>query len=288
MKTFRFFSNVQVELSRAVSKLKNLKNPQLEAEILLSKILGTSRIRLKTHPNHKISFFSSIRFRRVVKLRQKRVPIAQILKFKTFSDLKILTNRSVLIPRDETEILIHHISVESRDFSPNSILDLGTGSGCISIAVARNFPNAKIHAVDCSRSALRLARRNFHIHRLKAEICRSDLLEKIENNTEFDVIIANLPYIPESDFGKCDPEISHEPKIAIFSEGDGLHLIRRLANELREKKIKFRELWLEFRPKQSAEIREIFKAKTQKIKFFKDVAGNIFFAKISLKNALMR
>jgi len=257
-------------------KLDQLENPQLEAEVLLSIVLGKDRTFLKKYPEYHVGFFERMQFRRFIKLRQFRYPMAQILGFKNWADLKIFVSKDVLIPRDETEILVHRIVSELRNFTPKKILDVGTGSGNIAIFCAQKFPEAGVIALDISQSALCIAQKNMRQHKVRIEFLHSDLLQKIDTKSHFDLIIANLPYVPRD--VSVSSEVKKEPNLAVFSGEDGLDHIRKFRQQLKSKQISFRELWLEFLPTQASEIQKIFAP--YRLTFFPDAGGDIFFAKV--------
>jgi release factor glutamine methyltransferase len=268
-------------------ELRLLEHPSLEAEVLLSHVLREERIFFKTHPEKKVSWWSFLLYKKCVQQRKKHVPVAYIVGYKNWGGMRILVNKNVLIPRDETEILCEHIVAEKRNISPKCILDVGTGSGCIALSLARAFPLAQVTALDNSSKALTVARKNFsnpdfvgnrYICSLpRIRTVQSNLLEKIHTDSTFDLIVANLPYVPET--LAVSPEVEKEPSEALFSGSDGLDLIRKFATQLTEKNIRFVELWLEFLPSQQKEIGGIFA--DYKVSFFTDSGGSIFFARVN-------
>jgi HemK-like putative methylase len=180
----------------------------------------------------------------------------------------------VLIPRDETEILIQHIA--ETEINPQSILDMGTGSGCIALALAQKFPKAEVLAVDISRAALSVAKKNFRFHQLKINTAYSDLFSGISAESHFDIIIANLPYVPTSI--SVSKDVQKEPQEALFSGKDGLDLLRQFAKAIQKKNISYTSLWIEFLPQQWGDIQKIFSH--QVITPFRDIGGEIYFAQI--------
>ncbi len=186
-----------------------------------------------------------------------------------------MVTKDTLIPRDETEILCEHIT-KANSTPPSSILDIGTGSGAIALFMKKKYPNANVSALDISKKALKVAKRNSVQYKLNLNLIESDLLSKKKAKEQFDIIIANLPYLP-SDLN-ISPEVQEEPQCALFSGKDGLDHIKALKVELESKAIKFKQLWLEFLPQQSIEIKRIFK--NYKCEFYKDLSGQCFFCKI--------
>ncbi len=288
--------NIESAIIFGTQQLKALPNGKLEAEVLLSAVLKKDRIYLKTNTKKNLFFWQVNTFKKYLKKRSKHIPTAYILGHKDWYDLRIQVSRHTLIPRDETEILCDHILKSLGDIQEThiggnniktladlkishhlkSILDVGTGSGCIAILMKKFFPMAKVQAVDISSKALKMAQKNAAEHNAAIDFSKSDLLENIKYGSIIDLIIANLPYIPENMV--LAEEVNKEPRSALFSGKDGLDHIRKLANQLKEKNIMFGALWLEFLPQQKDEIQHIFLGHS--IQFFPDAGGDIFFAQI--------
>ncbi len=257
--------------------LSELHFPLLEVEVLLSHILNTDRAFLKANNERKLSMKECWKFRRGIKKRRKNIPLAYIIHTKLWGGISIYVNKNVLIPRDETEILCTKITQKKRGFLPRVILDIGTGSGCIALYLKKHWMKARVIALDKSKKALHVAQKNAQKHQLSIEFLYSNLLSNISQNSSFDIIVANLPYVPE--LQSVSPEVQKEPPNAIFSGVDGLEHIRCLAHELKKKNIHYQELWLEFLPSQKKSITHIFK--NQKIQFLGDISESIFFACIT-------
>ena len=242
---------IKTALRYARRFLSNLDQPALEAEILLCYALERDRFFIKTNPAHKINDLNTLKFLYVLVQRRFHIPVAYITGHKAWSDFDLKVNKHVLIPRDETEILCHHI-LDTQP-SPTSILDIGTGSGCISLFMAKHFPASKITAFDISHKALKTAQKNANTYNFSnIKFQYSDLLKTCPQESHYDLIIANLPYVPEK--LPISSEVSKEPSLALFSGSDGLNHIRRLKDQLTSKKIAFQQLWLEFLPQQESSI----------------------------------
>jgi len=266
---------IKTALRQGKRFLSFLDNPSLESELLLADILQCSRTKLKTNNHQKLTHSQILKFLNYLLKRRLKIPFAYITKHKTWSDFEIEVNKHVLIPRDETEILCHHIL--EQNIKPASILDIGTGSGCISLFMAQHFPESQISALDISHKALKVAQKNAKTNHFKnIDFIKSDLLEICSQKDCYDLIIANLPYVPEK--LNISAEVKCEPNQALFSGPDGLDHIKQLKQELKTKKIIFQQLWLEFLPSQQKSIKEIFK--NYKIQFFPDLENKIFFALI--------
>ncbi len=289
--------------------LGGLSNSKLEAEVLLCAILDENRTYLKIHSHKLLSIFQFLRYKYWLKKRKNRIPASYIIGYKKWAGLKIRVNKHTLIPRDETEILCHHICAEHREYKPRSVLDIGTGSGAIGIFLTMNLPGEHIYskssnrdtahvstndnperrgilwhnqkalftALDISSQALKIAQINAKCHGVNINFIQSDLLESIPYSAHFDIIVANLPYVPDG--LDVDAEVYQEPSTAIFGGADGLDCIRQLSEQIEEKQVSFRELWIEFLPVQKDMIASIFCDKI--IKFYGDEAGDIYFAKIT-------
>jgi release factor glutamine methyltransferase len=257
-------------------KLINIENPKFEAEVLLAEILDKDRSFLRTHSDSLLDNRQRLKLRHWIQKRAKHIPIAYIQKYKLWNDLKIGVNKNTLIPRDETEILAQKI-VEQNSSSTKNILDIGTGSGCLAIFLKKSFPTAEVSGIDISRKALFIAKKNATQLKQIVHFFYSNLLQKIDSKLHFDIIVANLPYVPESI--KVSKEVQKEPRGAIFAGDNGLALIQELKEELETKKITFGQLWLEFLPQQKEAIQEIFKS--WNCDFQADIGGDVFFVKIT-------
>lgn len=274
--------NISEAIYWGSEKLSQLKNPKLEAEVLLSAVLEKDRVFVKTFVEKELEVKEFILYKKFIQKRSKSIPVAQILGYQYWNEFKILVDENVLIPRDETEILSLEIKkyLEKQKKENLKILDIGTGSGCISIFLKHYFPNSQVSGIDISQKALKIAQKNKKIQNLDIEFFYSDLFSNIKDGSKFDVMVANLPYVPSE--LKVSLEVKKEPALALFSGKDGLVLIRRLANELKMKNIIFQVLFLEFLPSQKEKIETIFHDK--KITFLSDVGGDVFFAKIEELN----
>ncbi len=268
--------NIHQALLWGQSQLSNFDNPKLEAEVLLAEIIEKDRTFLKSHQEYKLSFFQQWKFKRWIKKRKNNIPVAQIIGYKKWAGFQIFVDKNVLIPRDETEILCKKIVMEKRNFTPQKILDIGTGSGAIAIFLAHKFPGCEMSGIDISLKALKIAQKNTQSNDVHIKFLKSDLLKTLKNGSQFDIIVANLPYVPSG--MDVSSEVKKEPNLAIFAGSDGLDLVRKLKLQIQDKKIQFSELWLEFLPIQKEAIQTIFSS--YQVKFFTDCGGDVFFAKI--------
>jgi release factor glutamine methyltransferase len=216
----------------------NVPSAALGAELLLMHTLGCDRAWLYAHPEAPLSAERSAQFFALAAQRIAGVPTQYLTGKQEFWGLDFEVTPDVLIPRPETEHLIEVALArlgESRKNTPLFIADVGTGSGCIAIALAKEFPNAKILATDISTSALNVASRNAHRHQVADHITflECNLLEGVSHGSQatnhdpqsFDVIISNPPYVARNDAASLAIEVrNQEPKIALFAGDDGLAL----------------------------------------------------------------
>lgn len=200
-------------------------SPRLDAELLLAAATGEARERLAADPGRVVSGAEARVFGGFVRRRVAREPVAYILGRRGFRHIELRVDRRVLIPRPESELLVE-IAVE---LQPGSVLDVGTGSGAIALALADELPSASIVAVDVSADALAVAAEN------AAELGFGERVEFREGSADaaaadgFDLLVANLPYVPDADRALLAPEITrYEPAGALFSGRDGLDCVREL------------------------------------------------------------
>jgi len=216
-------------LSAAVDALgaAGIEEPRLDAELLLCDATGWDRARLAASPEAEIPPAASRRFGEMVRRRLRREPVAYITGWKGFRYLELAVDPRVLIPRPETELLVE-LALELR---PHRVLEIGTGSGAIALAVADELPDCEVVATDTSSAALEVARAN--VERLGL----ADRVELIEGTLpgsgEFDLVLANLPYVSEPEWGTLEPEVTEwEPREALLAGPDGLDAIRAVVPSL--------------------------------------------------------
>lgn len=209
-------------------------NAKLDAQLILAHGLGLKRMDLFLNYDRPLSEKELSILRPMLTRRSKREPLQHILGTVSFRGHEIKCDKRALIPRQETEIIID-ILKEKLKHSENKepfILDVGTGSAVLAIASAIEL-NAKVFALDISKDSLELAKENIALHKLEEKITllESDLLSLLPSNLQFDALVANLPYIPQTDASMLQPEvINGDPHIALFGGTDGLEQIRLLLN----------------------------------------------------------
>lgn len=216
---------------QGVDLLKDFENPALEAKVLLLKSAAVTEKEFFVSGHQRLaSNYCQGRFLKLIQKRLDRVPLAYLTGFKEFWSLPFEVSPAVLIPRPETEILVEKV-LELSTRREELILDVGTGSGNIAIALAKELPRARIVAVDKSLRALKVARNNAARHKVKNMVIESSNLFSAScvKNNKFDFIVSNPPYVSFSDWIKLPSEIrDYEPKTALLAGESGLEFISLL------------------------------------------------------------
>lgn len=211
---------------------KGVDSPRLDAEVLLSHVLGKDRLYLYVNFDQPLQPRELGIFREAVKQRALRVPVAYITGHKEFMGLDFEVNEHVLVPRPDTEILVETALERLKDIEQPEITDIGTGSGAIIVSVLKKHPQAVGTAVDISDKALEVARGNAQKHQVadRLEFLLGDLLTPLAGRL-FDAILSNPPYIPADDIAGLEPEVRREPLLALDGGTDGLNCYRHLLND---------------------------------------------------------
>lgn len=234
--------------------------PRLDAEVLLGFVLGVARARLHAHWSDALDAAATARYADAVRRRARHEPVAYIIGVRAFYDLDLEVTPDVLIPRPETEHLLEDALTWALAQAHRRIraLDVGTGSGALAVGLARHLPHAQVWAVDRSLAALRVARRNLARYGLEQRVTLvcSDLLASLVG--PFDLVVANLPYIPCADLDHLAPDIvNYEPRSALDGGQDGLDLIRRLLDEVPRRLSENSLLLLEIESRQGEAVKRL-------------------------------
>lgn len=236
-----------INYGKKILKKYNIINPTLDAEILLSKASNISRERLIINFKDKIKSSQVIKYFKFLNERKKRVPIAYIINEKEFWEKIFYINRSVLIPRPESELLVDQVLRITNKYSKKTILDIGTGSGCLIISVLLNRRNWKGVALDISKEALKIAKTNAKMQHIDNRIrfINSDI-DKFFSN-KYDLILTNPPYIKKTLISTLDKGVKNfEPLVALDGGLDGLLTINNVIKKSKRLLRKNGKIILEF------------------------------------------
>lgn len=212
--TARYFAKYEVQ------------SPRLTIELMLAEVMQKKRMQLYLEYDQEVPEPVLDRLRPLVKRRADGEPLEYLLGVTTFAGHRVAVSPDVLIPRPETEILLE-AACESIQPEGLPVLDVGTGSGILALSLAKKFPQLEIIGVDISSAALAQARHNTE-GTGNIRLLESDLLENKVLPERFQMIVANLPYIPSGQIGSLMREVRREPRLALDGGADGLDLIRRL------------------------------------------------------------
>jgi release factor glutamine methyltransferase len=235
---------IKEALTWGTSELKSLgiSEPHASAEVLLSDVLNLTRTDLLAHSDREVNTKDYNKFQKYLKRRQKHEPVWQIIGKVDFWGMSYVVNKDVLVPRPETEILVKEALklVESTKYKVESqnrvlkVLDLGTGSGTIIIALASELKECSFFASDVSFGALTVAKKNAKrlVPKAKIKFKKGDLFKPWKGE-KFDIICANLPYIPSEDMASLAFDlVHHEPRVALEGGQGGLEIYKRFFTEL--------------------------------------------------------
>ena len=245
-------------LKHARQQLPASESAQLDSELLLCEVLNCERSYLYAYPEKELSAQQSDSYNKLIGLRQQGKPIAHLTKQKEFWSLMFHVNEHTLIPRPETEILVETaLNYISKD-SKNNILDLGTGSGAIAIAIASERPLSNITATDKSKEALEVAKQNAQTHNIENINFINAGWFNIENEMSYDVIVSNPPYINDDDPHLSEGDVKFEPLSALASGEDGLNDLRIIIQGAKDNLKKQGWLLVEHGYNQAQQVQQLF------------------------------
>ena len=284
---------MNIKLSEAMKKAENflkaksVPEPWLDCEVLMESLLGFNRAELYTNLEKEISSLQIENYNRLIERRGNREPIQYIIQNREFWSLDFRVDKSVLIPRPETEILIERVLALNLEKNAGNaslrILDIGTGCGNIAVAIAREIPAAKIVASDTSLCALKTAMLNANLNGVgkSIEFIQADMLEPFCNYRKFkyppfNLIVSNPPYIPSDEIDELSPEVSKwEPRTALDGGIDGLDFYRKIIAKADDCLIEGGFLLLEIGDDQAEKIKKIaaLYSAYKEIKVYRDYSG---------------
>jgi len=214
---------------RALPRRRGIPDPRREAAWLLAHAWGVTETELRVHPERELPAAVEARYREWLERRAAGEPAHHLTGECEFWGREFAVSPSVLVPRPETELVVE-VALEL-PLSPTArVLDVGTGSGCIAVTLAAERPRWQVSASDRSAAALEVARANAARHEVEIELHEADLTTAFE--PPWDLVVANLPYIPSGDLAALPREVGFDPVAALDGGTDGLDLVRRLVADL--------------------------------------------------------
>ncbi|MDF1555606.1 MAG: peptide chain release factor N(5)-glutamine methyltransferase [Deferrisomatales bacterium] len=247
-----------VRLTTEYLAKRGVESPRLDAEVLLAHVLGVPRIQLYVQFERPLEAVEVGAYRELVRRRGQREPVAHLVGRREFWSLELAVDGRVLVPRPETERLVE-VSLE-RMGAAGRLVDLGTGSGAILLALLSEQPGWTGVGVDCSAAALEVAAANAAHHGLGDRVrwCQGNLFEPLQGE-RFELIVSNPPYIPRGEIAGLQPEVAgYDPHLALDGGADGLDLVRRIAAGAAEYLQPGGVVALEFGAGQQDDVRTLF------------------------------
>ena len=202
---------------------RGIDTPRLDAELLIARALGLQRIELYTQHDRPLTEEERATLRELVRRRGAREPLAYVLGDWDFRRLTLKTDARALVPRPETELVVERCLELLRDTAAPRIVDVGTGTGAIALALKQERPDAQVTATDRSTDALALAHENAHANRLDVDLVHTDLLDGLTG--PYDLVVSNPPYVGADELATLPPELAHEPEEALVDRGQTQRLI---------------------------------------------------------------
>ncbi len=225
-------NTISAAFRRARGKLAQSDSPELDAQVLLAHVLDVEPAFLFAHGEDPLTPAQRSAFQNAVASRASGEPIAYIIGRKGFYDLDLITTPAVLVPRPETELLLEEALRRAAPDSRIAVADIGTGSGALAIAFARQRPRSQVYATDISAAALAIARLNARRYRADVQFLPGNLAQPlIDTRTQVDLVMANLPYIASAELKRLAVS-RHEPRVALDGGQDGLNCIRELLTQI--------------------------------------------------------
>lgn len=243
--------------------------------LLVEHVFGITRTAFYINPDVTVKSQEAETYRKLITKRAEKTPLQYITGHQEFMGLDFKVNKNVLIPRQDTELLVETVVTYINEIKkPVKVLDMCTGSGCIAISVDKMCPNTEVVAVDISEKALDIARENNHINGCNVKFIKSDLFDNVED--KFDVIISNPPYIETEVIEGLMAEVKeHEPYIALDGDKDGLKFYRKIIQALDTHLCDGGKIFFEIGYDQGERVPELLdKCGYKNVVVLKDLSGN--------------
>ena len=221
-------------IKKGMIELKNvnIEEPKLKARLLMQYVLNESRQYVIVNDMEQLDKAKEKQYLEEIKILKKGVPIEHITHQKEFMKLSFFVDKNVLIPRQDTEILVEEVIKIAKKVNARKVLDLCTGSGAIAVSLAKYLPQAEITAIDISNDALKIAKKNAISNNVQNQITfiSSDMFTNL-GEEKFDIIVSNPPYIKTNIIKNLDIQVQNEPYIALDGGKDGLDFYKKIINE---------------------------------------------------------
>ena len=270
MPTFNIFEILKIAEKFLTSH--NITEAKLDAEVMLCDVLNIERKVLPTIREKNLTAKQYSLYQKYLERRANREPVSYIIGNTEFMGLKFKVSSDVLIPRQETEILVETVNNFIKKNNCKNILDLCTGSGCIAVSVAKYNKDISVTASDISEKALNIAKENAELNKVSDRInfVQSNIFESI--NEKFDIIVSNPPYVTEKEYKTLEKELYFEPKLALTAEDNGLYFYKQIAENVKKYLNNNGAIFLELNANLSKEIESLFK-NFSSTKIIKDYSG---------------
>ena len=258
-------------------KTNGIEEPSLKSRLLMQYVLNKPRQYLLVHDDEDLSLRKEVDYFKGIKKLKEGIPIQHITHMQEFMKMNFFVNEDVLIPRPDTESLVEEVIAIAKRINAKKILDLCTGSGAIAVSLAKYIKDSDITAVDISKRALSVAKKNAKNNEVENQITfiESDLFEKLKKE-KYDIIVSNPPYIKRDIIRTLGKEVQKEPKIALDGGYDGLNFYRKIISKSDEY-LKFKGyLCLEIGYDQKIDVIELIENEEKYIDTYckKDLYGN--------------
>lgn len=266
---------LQEAVDHATAKLLPVsETAKLDAQLLVGHTCKIEQTKIIAHPEQILSEQQKVLFNSFLDRRALGEPIAYIIGEKEFWSIPIFVNKHVLIPRPETELLVEKALEILKDINCASIIDIGTGSGAIAIAIAKERSDCKITASDISLKALDVARKNSKQQKVSVEFVQSNWYKNLPKY-KFDMIVCNPPYVDEDDINLDQYVTKFEPRTAVTSINKGLHDIELVISQAHQFLKTSGYLLIEHGFKQKIDVQDLFQRyRFKRVQTYKDLSGN--------------
>ncbi len=269
--------NEFIHYAEDILKNANIETPVQEAGVMLCQVLKCGRAYLFAHGDRELNPDEKSKLENMLAQRAKNIPLQYIIGNTEFMSLRFMVTSAVLIPRQDTEILVEKVIELANSRERLSVLDMCTGSGCIAVSIAHFCPECSVVACDISEEAIKVATANSELNGVqnRVKFFSGDLFESIKHNQKFDIIVSNPPYIETETIAGLQKEVrSYEPGIALDGGADGLDFYKKITAKAPEYLNFLGWLAFEIGYNQGEKVSTLMKESFNNIQVLKDYSGN--------------